>query len=106
MKSFLFSLFYTMVLSIGVGAQNTGTTSQNTIKVNDGRFIIDAERKGGKTKKVKIAATVDQSFRLKNPFSQPEYQSNIKSKEDGTELLCQLKVGQTLVITVNRKFIK
>ncbi len=65
----------------------------------EGGIIIDAERKGGNTIKVKIPATVDQSLRVKNPFSQPEYQSNTKLKEEDTDLMCQLKAEQTLLIT-------
>jgi alpha-L-fucosidase 2 len=63
-------------------------------------FVIDAERKGGKTIKVKITATIDQTLHLKNPFSKPEYESNIKLKKDDIgDLLCELKKGQTLVMT-------
>jgi len=67
---------------------------------SEGGFIVDAERKGGRTIRIKITATVDQSLRLKNPFSEVEYKSNIKLKEEGADLLCQLKAGQTLTMTV------
>jgi len=67
----------------------------------EGGFIVDAERKKGKTVQVSITATVDQLLRLKNPFEQNEYKSNFKiEKSANDELLCQLKKGQRLTLTL------
>jgi alpha-L-fucosidase 2 len=69
----------------------------------EGGFIVDAERKKGKTLKVVITATVDQQLRLKNPFDQQEYESNITLERKGNdELVCLMKKGQTLRLDLKR----
>ena len=67
----------------------------------EGGFIVDAERKNGKTVKVKITANVDQPLRLKDPFWEQKYKSNIDLERnvDG-DLLCFLKKGQTLLLEI------
>ncbi|HSH19491.1 MAG TPA: hypothetical protein VLA03_03510, partial [Draconibacterium sp.] len=68
----------------------------------EGGFIVDAERKGGKTVKVKITASVEQPLRLKDPFGKQNYETNIELERDESgDLLCNLKKGQTLFLTVN-----
>lgn len=64
-------------------------------------FIVDAERKNGKTVKVKITANFDQPLRLKDPFGEQKYKSNIDLERnvDG-DLLCFLKKGQTLLLEI------
>ena len=65
----------------------------------EGGFIVDAERKSGKTVMVKIKATVDQPLRLKNPFGHQEYDSNIKLERNSSgDLLCRLKKDQILLL--------
>jgi alpha-L-fucosidase 2 len=65
----------------------------------EGGFIVDAERKSGKTVMVKIKATVDQPLMLKNPFGQQEYDSNIKLERNSSgDLLCRLKKDQILLL--------
>ncbi len=70
----------------------------------EGGFIVDAERKAGKTIHVSVTATVDQLLRLKNPFGQNEFESNIAMERNGNdELLCQLNKGQTLKLSLKEK---
>ncbi|MFV0554971.1 MAG: glycosyl hydrolase family 95 catalytic domain-containing protein [Mangrovibacterium sp.] len=68
----------------------------------EGGFVVSAERKEGKTIRVEITATVDQPLRLKNPFGKLEAKSNrALEKNDKGELLCHLKAGETLTMSLN-----
>jgi alpha-L-fucosidase 2 len=70
----------------------------------EGGFIVSAERKQGKTVKVTITATVNQSLRLKNPFGNQKYESNVNlERNNDDDLSCYLKKGQTLVLKINEK---
>jgi len=67
----------------------------------EGGFMIDAERKGGKTLKVTITATVDQPLVLQDPFGQQLHESNIKLVLGGNgKLRCKMKKGEKLVLTL------
>jgi alpha-L-fucosidase 2 len=70
----------------------------------EGGFVIDAERKHGKTVKVKITATVEQPLRLKDPFGKQKYDSNIDLERNDTgDFICLLKKDQTLLLEVSEK---
>jgi len=70
----------------------------------EGGFIVSAERKGGKTVKVTITATVDQPLRLKNPIGDQKYESNFNlESNDDDDLGCFLKKDQALFLKVNEK---
>ncbi|MEN8200957.1 MAG: sulfatase-like hydrolase/transferase [Bacteroidota bacterium] len=63
----------------------------------EGGWIVSAEKKGGKTVHVEITSTVGQKLRLKDPFGNREFESNITMERSGDdELSCVLKKGQTL----------
>lgn len=66
----------------------------------EGGFIVDAERKGGKTVMVNITATVDNSLRIRNPFGSQEFESNITQGKTGNELSCYMNKGQTLRLSL------
>ena len=69
----------------------------------EGGFMIDAERKGGKTVKVIVTATVDQPLVLQNPFGQQEFESSIKLERGTTgKLSCKINKGETLVLTLKK----
>jgi alpha-L-fucosidase 2 len=70
----------------------------------EGGFIVNAERKGGKTVRVTITATTDQMLRLKYPFELKEYDSNIAVERKGNdELYCRLRKGQILQLRIKEK---
>jgi alpha-L-fucosidase 2 len=70
----------------------------------EGGFMVSAERKDGKTVRVTITATVDQTLRLRNPFDQQEYESNIAMERKGNnELQFQMKKGQILKLNMKGK---
>jgi alpha-L-fucosidase 2 len=67
----------------------------------EGGYVVDAERIGGKTVKVEITSTADQVLRLKDPFDNREFESNMSLKRTGDdELQCRLKQGQTLSLVL------
>lgn len=67
-----------------------------------GGFKVSAERRDGKTILVQITATVDQPLRLKNPFVNDAFDSNLTLKVADGNLCCTLKAGQTLELTTKR----
>ena len=64
-------------------------------------FLVRAERKGGRTVKVTIVATVDQPLRLVNPFGKLDYKSSklLEKSVDG-DLQCRLKKGETICLNL------
>ena len=70
----------------------------------EGGFLVDAERKEGKTTRVTITATADQPLQLKNPFLPAEFISDIKMEEQKVGIFaCYLKKGQTVHLNVKKK---
>lgn len=68
----------------------------------EGGFVVDAERRGGKTVRIVITATVDQLLRLKNPFGQQEIESNLKLEKKGDDVYCQMNKGQILKLSIKK----
>ncbi len=61
-----------------------------------GGFKVSAARKGGRTVRLRITATVDQPLRLKNPFGDGKFEANRPYDVVGDELRCTLKTGETI----------
>jgi len=62
----------------------------------EGGFRLSAVRKGGRTVHVEITSTVDAPLRLKNPFGDREFTSNLPYDVAGDELRWALRAGQTV----------
>jgi alpha-L-fucosidase 2 len=63
----------------------------------EGGFDVDAEMKDGSVIRVTITATADQLLRLRNPFGNKEYMSNIvMESKDNNVLHCKMKKGDIL----------
>jgi alpha-L-fucosidase 2 len=67
----------------------------------EGGFEINSEMKDGNVIRVTITATADQLLRLRNPFRNQEYVSNIElERKDNNELHCKMKKGDKLQLTL------
>ncbi len=62
----------------------------------EGGFSISAERRDGRTIAVSVAATVERSLRLKNPFDGRAFDHNLPLEQRGDEIRCSLPAGRTL----------
>jgi len=67
----------------------------------EGGFDIGAEMKDGNVTRVTITSIADQLLRLRDPFRNQEYVSNIEvNREDNNELHCKMKKGDILQLTL------
>jgi len=67
----------------------------------EGGFDVDAEMKDGNVIRVTLTATANQLLRLRNPFRNQEYVSNIElESKDNNELHCNMKKGDILQLTL------
>lgn len=65
----------------------------------EGGFRVSAERRQGRTTRVSVTASVEQRLRLVNPFKGRRFESSRPVREQGDELHCLLKAGETLELT-------
>ena len=65
----------------------------------EGGFRVSAERRDGRTHRVRVTATVEQDLRLKAPFPGEKYTANRPVKRRSDELRIHLLPGQTLELT-------
>jgi len=67
----------------------------------EGGFDIGAEMKDGNVTRVTITSIAYQLLRLRDPFRNEEYVSNIEvNREDNNELHCKMKKGDILQLTL------
>jgi len=64
-----------------------------------GGFVVSAERRGGRTVRVSVTATVDQPLRLKDPFAAAAFTADRPVKRVDDELQIEMKAGQTVTFS-------
>ena len=65
----------------------------------EGGFVVSAEQRDGRLRRIAIRATVAQQLRLADPFSGRPYDHNLPVTRAAGEICCRLQPGQTLELT-------